>query len=75
MGTDFSIARLDAALPDEVRRSSALELGIGDDDWKEVDTVRLSPDGLNILIGGFHMPDLSHSRAVVLHLTPKADVN
>ncbi len=55
-------------------RSLVTELGIGDDDWKEIDTVRLSPDGLKILIGGLHVPpegQVDHTRAVVLQLTPK----
>ncbi len=57
-------------------RTLASELGIGDDDWQEIDTVRLSPDGLHVLLGGFHDgSDLSRSRAVVLHLTPKASPN
>ena len=56
-------------------RSLVTELGIGDDDWNEVDAMRLSPDGLKILIGGVHIPQegqIDHTRAVVLQLAPKS---
>jgi hypothetical protein len=59
-------------------RSLVSELGIGDDDWDEITTVRISPDGLKILLGGLHRLDfypVGYSRAVVLHLVPKSDSN
>jgi hypothetical protein len=55
-------------------RSLISELGIGDDDWETVYSLRLSPDGLSILIPGAHIQQagqLLHSRVVVLHLTQK----
>jgi hypothetical protein len=60
-------------------RSLVAELGIGDDDWSEIDTMRLAPDGQSILVGGMHRTtsanSLGHSRAVVLRLTPKTSTN
>jgi hypothetical protein len=56
-------------------RSLVDELGIGDDDWDEMNAVRISTDGRKILLGGLHRLDLSplgHSRAVVLQLVPKS---
>lgn len=52
------------------------ELGIGDDDWNETYSVRISSDGRRILWGGIHAMDpigynVEHSRAVVLQLVPK----
>jgi hypothetical protein len=55
-------------------RSLTAELGIGDDDWGDINDVRLSPDGLDVLIGGTHVVqsgEIDHMRAVVLHLSPK----
>lgn len=53
-------------------RSLVNELGIGDDDWHEIDAVRVSPDGRRILLGGYRDLDLSQARAVVLQLVPKS---
>ncbi|MCE7951240.1 MAG: hypothetical protein DYH18_09065 [Xanthomonadales bacterium PRO7] len=59
-------------------RSLVNELGIGDDDWDWMTTIRLSPDGDKILLGGLHRLDLyptGYSRAAVLHLIPKSSTN
>ncbi|MEO8803542.1 MAG: hypothetical protein ABI304_05680 [Rudaea sp.] len=59
-------------------RSLVDELGIGDDDWDEIDAVRVSPDGSKILIGGVHIRQqfhVDHFRAIVLNLMPKAASN
>jgi hypothetical protein len=59
-------------------RSLTSELGIGDDDWDQIVAESISPDGLKILLGGTRRLDLhplGQTRAVVLHLTPKASAN
>ncbi|HMM57334.1 MAG TPA: hypothetical protein PKD77_07070 [Rudaea sp.] len=59
-------------------RSLVDVLGIGDDDWDEMSAVRVSPDGLKILLGGTRRLDLhpdGQPRAVVLELMPKAASN
>jgi hypothetical protein len=50
-------------------RSLINDLGIGEDDWDDITSVRISPDGAKILLGGYR--DLDHFRAAVLQLTPK----
>jgi len=56
---------------------SLVDLGIGDDDWNEVNNARVSSDGRYILLGGTHALDPfgsqpEHSRAVVLRLMAKS---
>ncbi len=59
-------------------RSLVDTLGIGDDDWNEVNNARVSSDGYYILLGGTHAlgspfrSQPEHSRAVVLQLMPKS---
>jgi len=53
----------------------ASELGIGDMDWSTVDLVRLSADGMQLLIYGKRKTQPDQARAVVLHLTPKVGTN
>jgi hypothetical protein len=57
-------------------RSLVNDLGIGDDDWGEVDAAHVSPDGDKIVLSGFHARDSAvydpyHFRVVVLQLAPK----
>lgn len=54
------------------------ELKIGDDDWGYFNVIDVSADGHKILISGehpLHPYSVVHSRAVVLHLTPKVDAD
>jgi hypothetical protein len=57
-------------------RSLVADLGIGDDDWSDIDTVHISSNVLNILLGGTYGSASGNqngaSRAVVLQLTPKS---
>jgi hypothetical protein len=58
-------------------RSLTAELGIGDDNWSDIFTTRISANGRNILIGGVHPRnplgnDVDHARAVVLQLVPRS---
>jgi len=50
-------------------RSLMAELGIGDDEWRDITAVRVSHDGHRLLVGGYL--DTERFRAAVIELAPK----